>query len=202
MTFAQGERIRQLASSPANPLCWSLTRIIPPITHGNPGLPAYSDLDETTLHHLHALDLIVGRFGSGPASNVMVEGTRDVLVGNKTLKVVSRAPNTDSDLVVLFVEDKTCTPAICSSIIFIPASISRPAARSTWPSTLDIVLTLPFEHVIPGHGALSDVAGLKQFREFMRQLAAVGANAKVTGASVDATLRDANITADANYGRS
>ena len=101
---------------------------------------------------------------------------------------------------MLFVEDKTLHAGdLFFNHLYPSVDLEAGGSIQQWPSTLDIVLTLPFEHVIPGHGALSDVAGLKQFREFMQQLAAVGANAKATGASVDATLRDANITADAGY---
>ena len=60
-----------------------------------------------------------------------------------------------------------------------------------WPDTLDVVLALPFTRVIPGHGALSDRAGVEQFQRFMRQLAAVGADAKAKGLSLADTQRQA-----------
>ena len=39
-----------------------------------------------------------------------------------------------------------------------------------WPATLDRVLTLDFDTVIPGHGPLSDRAGLVRFHDFMASL--------------------------------
>ena len=55
---------------------------------------------------------------------------------------------------------------------------------------------------IPGHGELSDRGGLARFQRFMRQLAAVGANAKAHGLGVDATIRGAQLTEDAGTRRS
>ena len=61
------------------------------------------------------------------------------------------------------------------------------------------MLALPFSRVIPGHGDLSDRAGVEQFQRFMRQLAAVGADAKARGLSLTDTQREANLTEDAGY---
>ena len=207
MTFTlQGERIRQLAEElTGEPVVLVInTHYHSDHTHGNPGFAGGTKVISTkqTLHHLKALDTAYWE-GSAAAllPNEMVEGTRDVLVGNKTLKVVQPGVgHTDGDLVVLFVEDKTLhTGDLFFNHLYPSVDLEAGGSIQQWPATLDVLLALPFDHVIPGHGALSDAAGVKQFREFMQQLAAVGANAKATGASVDATLRDADITADAGY---
>jgi cyclase len=207
MTFTlQGERIRRLAEElTGEPVTLVInTHYHSDHTHGNPGFVSGTRVISTkqTLHHLHALD---ASYWEGSAAallpNETIEGTREVLIGNKTLKIVQPgAGHTDGDLVVLFVEDKTLHAGdLFFNHLYPSIDLEAGGSVQQWVPTLDVVLALPFEHVIPGHGALSDAAGLKQFREFMQQLAAVGANAKATGAPIEATLRDADITADVGY---
>ena len=53
--------------------------------------------------------------------------------------------------------------------------------------------------MIPGHGPVSDRAGLRGFQRFIRQLAAVGAEAARSGASLDETRASAALDADTGY---
>ena len=61
------------------------------------------------------------------------------------------------------------------------------------------MLALDFDHVIPGHGPVTDRAGLVAFQGFMRQLAAVGEEAARSGRSLEDTQANAALTADAGY---
>jgi glyoxylase-like metal-dependent hydrolase (beta-lactamase superfamily II) len=102
--------------------------------------------------------------------------------------------------VVVFVEDDTLHAGdLFVNRVYPNIDLKAGGTVREWPDTLDTVLALPFTHVIPGHGALSDRAGLEQFQRFMRQLAAVGADAKAKGLSLADTQRQAALTEDAGY---
>jgi glyoxylase-like metal-dependent hydrolase (beta-lactamase superfamily II) len=68
-----------------------------------------------------------------------------------------------------------------------------------WPATLDYVLTLDFQTVIPGHGATTDRAGLEQFQAFIAQLADIGRNAAANRDSLETTQASDALTEDAGY---
>jgi glyoxylase-like metal-dependent hydrolase (beta-lactamase superfamily II) len=69
----------------------------------------------------------------------------------------------------------------------------------SWVTTLDRVLELDFDKVIPGHGPVTDRAGLVAFQGFMRELAAVGEEAKRSGATLEQTQANAALAADAGF---
>ena len=68
-----------------------------------------------------------------------------------------------------------------------------------WPATLDVVSSLPFRRVIPGHGPTTDLQGIEQFQTFLSQLWGIGQAAAESGASMEQTLASAELTADAGY---
>jgi len=68
-----------------------------------------------------------------------------------------------------------------------------------WVAAIDRVLQLDFDQVIPGHGPVTDRAGLVAFQTFMRQLADVGSQAVRNSWSLDETEREAALDADAGY---
>ena len=125
----------------------------------------------------------------------------ELKVGAKTLQLHHPGRgHTDGDLVVVFVEDETLhTGDLFFNHRYPNIDLEAGGSVAQWGDTLDAVLALPFVHVIPGHGDLSDRAGLMQFQRFMRQLAAVGADAKAHGLSLQDTQRTANLTEDAGY---
>jgi len=53
--------------------------------------------------------------------------------------------------------------------------------------------------VIPGHGAVTDRDGLIAFQSFIRELAAVAADAAAAGKSLEETLASANLREDEGY---
>ncbi len=207
MTFTmQGVRIRHLAESLTGEQIVMVinTHYHGDHTHGNPGfLPGTQVLSTTrTLEHLHAFD---ASYWSGDAAallpNHTFEKDLEVRLGSKTLQLLHPGRgHTDGDLVVLFVEDGTLHAGdLFVNHIYPSIDLKAGGTVREWGDTLDAVLALPFKHVIPGHGALSDRAGLQQFQRFMRQLAAVGADAKAKGLSLHDTQRDAHLTEDAGY---
>src|SRR5439155_11453623 len=66
-------------------------------------------------------------------------------------------------------------------------------------ATIDRVLELDFDKVIPGHGPVTDRAGLRQFQTFMRQLAEVGEQTVRNGWTLEQAEREAKVDADAGY---
>lgn len=207
MTFTmQGTRIRQLAQSlTGEPVAMVInTHYHSDHTHGNPGfLPGTQVVSTTrTLQHLHEID---ASYWTGDAAASLPNHTfsddLELKVGAKTLQLHHPGRgHTDGDLVVVFVEDETLhTGDLFFNHRYPNIDLEAGGSVAQWGDTLDAVLALPFTHVIPGHGDLSDREGLMQFQRFMRQLAAVGADAKAQGLSLQDTQRTAKLTEDAGY---
>jgi cyclase len=207
MTFAmQGARIRHVAEAlTGEPIVMVInTHYHSDHTHGNPGfLPGTQVLSTTrTLEHLHEID---ASYWTGDAAALLPNHTFDrdleIRLGTKTLQLLHPGRgHTDGDLVVVFVEDGTLhTGDLFFNRRYPNIDLEAGGTVRDWGDTLDVVLALPFTHVIPGHGDLSDRAGLQQFQRFMRQLAAVGADAKAHGLSLQDTQRNANLTEDSGY---
>jgi glyoxylase-like metal-dependent hydrolase (beta-lactamase superfamily II) len=68
-----------------------------------------------------------------------------------------------------------------------------------WPATLDSVLLLEFDTVIPGHGLTTDRAGIRQYQTFLEQLGEIGRDAAARGLSLEETLATDQLTADSGY---
>jgi cyclase len=207
MTFTmQGTRIRHLAESLTGEQVVMVinTHYHGDHTHGNPGfLPGTQVLSTTrTLEHLNALD---AAYWTGDAAvllpNHTFEKDLEIRLGSKTLQLLHPGRgHTDGDLVVVFVEDATLHAGdLFVNRVYPSIDLKAGGTVREWPDTLDAVLALPFDRVIPGHGALSDRAGLEQFQRFLRQLAAVGADAKAKGLSLADTQHQAVLTEDAGY---
>jgi len=207
MTFtSQGAHIRRLAEAlTGEPVVLVInTHYHIDHTHGNPGFVAGTRVVATdrTLHHLHALD---AAYWQGDAAallpNETVEASEVLHVGNKTLQLLHPGVgHTDGDLVVLFVEDRAVhTGDLFFNHRYPSVDLEAGGSYARWGDTLDAVLALPFDKVIPGHGELADAADLRQFQAFMREVASIGRDAAARGASLDETLRDAKLTTDVGY---
>ncbi|HTO57888.1 MAG TPA: MBL fold metallo-hydrolase [Pseudomonadales bacterium] len=207
MTFAmQGSRIRHIAEGlTGEPIVLVInTHYHSDHTHGNPGFRPGTQVVSTTrtLEHLHEID---GSYWTGDAAallpNHTFEHDLEIQLGTKHIDLLHPGRgHTDGDLVVLFVDDDTLhTGDLFFNHLYPNIDLEAGGTVRDWGDTLDNVLALKFTHVIPGHGELSDRDGLAQFQRFMRQLAAVGANAKAQGLTVDATVRGAQLTEDAGY---
>lgn len=207
MSFSmQGERIRKKAEELTNGKVIMVinTHYHLDHTHGNPAFEAGTRVvsTERTQHHLKTLD---AKYWTGDAAqllpNEVFDHARTLRIGGKTVQLLHPGKgHTDGDLVVLFVEDKTIAMGDLLFNNYYP-NIDLEAGGSVqqWPATLDIVLELPFETVIPGHGELTDWQGVKRFQEFMAELAAVGKKAINEGLSLQETLQSAELTKDEGY---
>jgi len=173
-------------------------------THGNPafaaGLPIVST--EKTLAYLKALD--AGYWtgdAAGTLPNDTFADTHELQVGGKTVRMIHPgAGHTNGDLVVLFVEDRVLhTGDLYVNGMYPNIDLEAGGSVQQWVTTLDRVLELDFDKVIPGHGPVTDRAGLVAFQGFMRELAAVGQEAKGSGATLEQTQANAALAADAGF---
>ncbi len=175
-------------------------------THGNPAFPVGTKVvaSARTLAHLTTLD--AGYWEDAPARDLLPNETVNALpkdptddtwslaVGGKTVEAtwLGRG-HTDGDLVVRFVEDRV----LHAGDLFFNGhwpNIDLEAGGSVrwWPATLERVLALDFDTVIPGHGPVATRADLERFRDFMTSLwrqtstlAARGASLSEARAQVD-----------------
>ena len=207
MTFAlQGERIREMAEELTGEEVVAIinTHYHLDHAHGNPGFKSGTRVVATqrTLEHLQRTD---AEYFSGAAAQFLPGETfateHTLHIGEKTLQLLHPGSgHTDGDLVVLFVEDR----ALHSGDLFFNRhypNIDLEAGGSivAWGDTLEPLFELPYEQIIPGHGELSDKAGLRQFQEFIRELAEVGAYAASINGSLKDTQVNGRLTTDAGY---
>lgn len=173
-------------------------------THGNPAFAEGTRVLSTTrtLQHLLKLD---GEYFSEEAMALLPNETFDdasrLEVGNKTLLLLHPGRgHTDGDLVVVMEEDATVHLGDLFFHKHYPnIDLEAGGSVQAWGAALDVVLALPFDRVIPGHGQVTGRSQLKQFQRFIRQLADIGRWAKAEGLSLEETLATDRLTEDAGY---
>lgn len=172
-------------------------------THGNPGFEGRVRIISNSRTHEHLVNLD-GDHWLGDKSQFLptefVDDGRTLSFGNKSVRLVSTGPaHTDGDLVVLFVEDRVVhTGDIFFGGFYPKIDIVGGGSVQQWPAALDEVLRLPFDKVIPGHGPISDAAGLVQLRKFMVELGAYARDAVARGLGRAAAIAGADFTQDAD----
>ncbi len=206
MTFAlQGREIRDRAEDLAGPVRAIVnTHYHLDHTHGNPAFASGLKVVSTarTRAYLDALD---AEYWSGAAAGTLPNETFDtehtLTLGGKTLRLLHLGRgHTDGDLVVHFVEDRVVhTGDLFFNGRYPNIDLEAGGSVQEWSATIDRILELDFDQVIPGHGPVTDAAGLREFQHFMQQLAAVGRNAERSGRSLPETRANAVLDADAGY---
>lgn len=173
-------------------------------THGNPAFePGTRVLStERTLQYLHTVD---GDFWQGGAAELMPNETfadrQTLFVGDKKIELVHPGPgHTDGDLVVIFVDEGV---AHLGDLFFnghYPnIDLEAGGTVQAWPTTLDNVLALNFDRVIPGHGATTDRNGIRTFQRFLQQLGDIGERAAAEDWTLEQVRSTAMLTEDAGY---
>ncbi|MCY4565232.1 MAG: M28 family peptidase [Gammaproteobacteria bacterium] len=173
-------------------------------THGNPAFDGSERIVSTarTLHHLETLDK---DYWHGEAArglpNETFEHSRTIRMGNKTVHLVwPGRGHTDGDLVALFEEDRTVHMGdLFFNRLYPNIDLESGGSVQRWGRTLDHVLALDFDRVIPGHGPLTDRERLGEFQAFVENLAAVGREAAQQGWSLEETVERGALTADADF---
>ncbi len=206
MTFAlQGREIRDRAEALAGPVRAIVnTHYHLDHTHGNPAFASGLKVVSTakTRAYLDALD---ADYWSGAAAGTLPNETFDtehtLTMGGKTLRLLHLGRgHTDGDLVVHFVEDRVVhTGDLFFNGRYPNIDLEAGGSVRDWSATIDRILELDFDKVIPGHGPVTDAAGLREFQRFMQQLAAVSRDAERSGRSLEETRANAVLDADAGY---
>jgi glyoxylase-like metal-dependent hydrolase (beta-lactamase superfamily II) len=207
MTFRfQGEQILEMAERVGRGPVQAVinTHYHQDHTHGNPAFPVGTKVVATrrTRDYLRHFD---GDSWQGAAGallpNDTFEDTSELRVGGKTVRSrhLGRG-HTGGDLVVQFVEDRV----IHAGDLFFHGrypNIDLEAGGSLreWIATLDRVLELDFDRVIPGHGPVADREALAGFQRFLRELWAVGEDAARRRLSLEETLAGAALGEDRGY---
>jgi cyclase len=208
MTFRmQGERIREEAERLTGREAAVVlnTHYHGDHTHGNPGFPAGTRVVSTTRTR-ELLDAFDASYWSGAAAetlpNETFDATHEISLGGKTVRAsfLGRG-HTSGDLVVLFVEDRVLH---LGDLLFNHRypSIDLEAGGSIeqWIGTLDRVLALDgYDRVIPGHGAVTDREGVRQFQSFLKEVWEQVSAAVRRNEGLDETLRSVQLTQDAGY---
>ncbi len=208
MTFRmQGERIRETVEALTGREVEVIlnTHYHYDHTHGNPGFPLGLRIVATqrTVDLMQAFDsdgFWLSNRGSLP--NETFTGMHEIRLGDKTIRssFLGRG-HTDGDLVVHFVEDRVLH---LGDLLFLARypNIDLEAGGSVreWPATLDRVLAMDgWDRVIPGHGAVTDRAGIEQFQRFLRELWAQVQPMAAAGRTLDETLAAVELREDDGY---
>ena len=207
MTFVMhGEAIRKLAEElTGEPVAvvvnshWHLDH-----THGNPAFDGSERIVSTarTRGHLETLD---AEYWTGEAArglpNETFEDSHELSIGNKTIRLLwPGRGHTDGDLVAHFVEDRAVHLGdLFFNRLYPNIDLETGGSVQRWGDSLERVLALDFDHVIPGHGPLTGREGLIEFQKFVANLAAVGRAAASNGWSLEETIARGDLTADANF---
>jgi glyoxylase-like metal-dependent hydrolase (beta-lactamase superfamily II) len=207
MTFrTQGVRVRKLAEELGGGPVQAIvnTHYHLDHTHGNPAFPSGTRVVATERTRAY-LDLMDADYWEGDAAgtlpNETFENRHELRIADKTLRLFHPGRgHTDGDLVVLFVEDRVLhTGDLFFNGRYPNIDLEAGGSVVEWVATIDRVLELDFDRVIPGHGPVTDRAGLREFQSFMRQLAGAGEEAVRNGWSLDQTLEQATLDTDDGY---
>jgi glyoxylase-like metal-dependent hydrolase (beta-lactamase superfamily II) len=208
MTFRmQGERIREEAERLTGREVSVIlnTHYHADHSHGNPGFPAGTRVVATqrTKELMSAFD---AGYWTGTNAQTMpnetFETSHELAIGGKTVRAsfVGRG-HTSGDLVVLFVEDRVIHLGdLFFNHRYPNIDLEAGGSIEQWIGTLDRVLAMDgYERVIPGHGAVTDRDGIRQFQSFLRELWDKTSAPARAGKTLEETLRSVQLTQDAGY---
>jgi glyoxylase-like metal-dependent hydrolase (beta-lactamase superfamily II) len=173
-------------------------------THGNPAFAPGMRIvaAERALDYLKHFDADYWTDGAEERlPNELVSDVSELSIGNKTIRAhhLGRG-HTGGDLVVLFVEDRV----VHTGDLFFHARYPRIDLEAggsvpAWIATLDRVLELEFDRVIPGHGAVTDRSAVEGFQRFLSEVWQVAQSAAAQGLTQEEMLATASLTSDAGY---
>jgi glyoxylase-like metal-dependent hydrolase (beta-lactamase superfamily II) len=207
MTFVvQGRRIQELAERIAGGPTQAVinTHYHRDHTHGNPAFAAGAKVVSTqrTRDYLMFFDADYwAGAAAGTVPNVTFDDRHELRIGGKTIRLYHLGRgHTGGDLVVLFKEDRVVH---AGDLVFNGRypNIDLEAGGSVreWLETLDRVLAIDFDQIIPGHGPVTDRAGLQAFQRFLRDLWAQASEAAAAGKTLPETLATVELQHDADY---
>ena len=170
-------------------------------THGNPAWPVGTRIvaTERTRAYLERFDPAFWEDSAAESvPNDLFTDSHELRIGDKTIRsyYLGRG-HTGGDLVVLFVEDRVLhTGDLFFNRRYPNIDLEAGGSVQQWAETLDRVLALDFEKVIPGHGPVTDRAGLLEFQRFIAELAEFASESVAAGKSLEETLAAADLEHD------
>jgi glyoxylase-like metal-dependent hydrolase (beta-lactamase superfamily II) len=173
-------------------------------THGNPAWPAGTRIvaTERTRAYLERFDPDFWEGSTAEsAPNDLFEDSHELRIGDKTIRsyYLGRG-HTGGDLVVLFVEDRVLhTGDLFFNRLYPNIDLEAGGSVQEWAATLERVLALDFDRVIPGHGPVTDRAGLLEFQHFIAELAEFASQSVAAGKSLEETLAAADLERDGQF---
>jgi glyoxylase-like metal-dependent hydrolase (beta-lactamase superfamily II) len=208
MTFRmQGDRVREqaekLGGGPTQAIINTHYHI--DHTHGNPAFAAGTRVIATQLTRDYLLHFD-GPYWQGDAAATTPNETFDgelheLRIGGKTIRLLHPGRgHTGGDLVVLFVEDRVVHMGdLYVNGMYPNIDLEAGGSVKEWAETLDRVLALDFDHVIPGHGPVTDRAGIVAFQRFQRELWQLAEQGAREGKSFEQTRELPGLDADAGF---
>lgn len=119
----------------------------------------------------------------------LVDSTMSLAVGTKQVDLVKLGPaHTEGDMIVVVPSERT---VFTGDIIFYtntPIIWSGPV--SNWVRAIDYILALDIETVVPGHGPVTDKAGIRKTREYLVYIEAEARKRYDAGMSVLDAVQD------------
>jgi len=202
----QGRRIRELAERLAGGPTQAIinTHYHSDHTHGNPAWPTGTPIVATqrTREYLARFDPAFWRgAAAGSMPNDLVTDSRELRFGDKTVRSLFLGRgHTGGDLVVLFVEDRVLhTGDLFFNHRYPNIDLEAGGSVQEWAKTLERVLALDFDRVIPGHGPVTDRAGLVEFQRFIAEVAQYAKESAAAGKSLEETLAGAHLEHDRGF---
>lgn len=173
-------------------------------THGNPAFNAGTRVvaTERTLGYLKSLDQ---QYWEGDAAGLLPNETFEhdhlLKVGGKTIQLLHPGRgHTDGDLVAWFEDERVLhTGDLFFNKKYPNIDLEAGGSVREWVGTLDRLLEIPAEQIIPGHGELANSADMAQFQAFMKELSEAGTAAAAAGKTLDQTLTTVTLATDAGY---
>lgn len=208
MTFAlQGRLIRELAERIGGGPTQAVinTHYHRDHSHGNPGFAAGTKVVATRRTRDYLMFFDADYWSDGREANVpneLFDDRHELRIGGKTIRLhfVGRG-HTGGDLVVQFVEDRV----IHAGDLFFNGrypNIDLEAGGSVreWIATIDRILALDFDRIIPGHGSVTDRAGLLAYQQFLEDLWSQASAAVEAGKTLQETLESVDLRHDDGFG--
>ncbi|MFK7732307.1 MAG: MBL fold metallo-hydrolase [Pseudomonadales bacterium] len=128
--------------------------------------PELGELGEYLIHCFGAFDF-EGIVHTPPSRTF--SGKTDLAVGDKTVELIEVGPaHTGGDVLAWVPADKT---VFTGDILFIDGTpIIWAGPVSNWLKACDLILDMDAEHIVPGHGPITDAQGVKNVAAYLRHI--------------------------------
>lgn len=128
--------------------------------------PELGELGEYLIHCFGAFDF-EGIVHTPPSRTF--SGKTELAVGDKTVELIEVGPaHTGGDVLAWVPSDKT---VFTGDILFIEGTpVIWAGPVSNWLKACDLILDMNAEHIVPGHGPITDSQGVKNVAAYLRHI--------------------------------